>query len=96
MAIALMAGNHVPVQVLCDVAEARKVDLVRIQELPEGGFSCKYYIHEPCALGRREVRHFFNVPFEYHPAKARVGLIVDQNDAAKPVLPEQVPARRIA
>jgi hypothetical protein len=36
------------------------------------------------------------VPFEDHAAKARIGLIVDQDDAAKPVLPEQVPTRRIA
>jgi len=36
------------------------------------------------------------VPFEDDPAKARVLWVVDQNDAAKPVLPEQVPTRRIA
>ena len=96
MAIVLMTRNHVPVQVLCDVAEARKVDLMRIQDLPERGLSCEYRIHESRALGRRKVGHLFHVPFEDHAAEARIGLIVDQDDAAKPVLPEQVPTRRIA
>ena len=96
MAIALMAGNHVPVQVLREVAEARQVDLVRIQELPEGGLGCEYRIHEPHALGRLKVGHLFHVPLEDHAAEARVGLIVDQDDAAKPVLPEQDPTWRIA
>ena len=96
MAIALLAGNHVPVQVLREIAEARKVDLVRIQELPEGGLGREYRIHEPFALGRLKVGHLFHVPFEDHPTKARVVRIVDQDDAAKPVLPEQVPTRRIA
>lgn len=96
MAIGLLAGNHVPVQVLRDVAEARKVDLVRIQDLPESGLRCKYRIHEPCALGRLKVGHLLHVPFEDHPAKARVVRVADQDNAAKPVLPEQVPTRRIA
>jgi len=96
MAIGLMTRNHVPVQVLRDVAEARKVDLVRIQDLPECGLSREYRIHEPRALGRHKVGHLLHVPSEDHAAEARVGLIVDQDDAAKPVLPEQVPTRRIA
>jgi len=96
MAIALMTRNHVPVQVLRNVAEASKIDLVGIQELPEGGLSSEYHIHEPCALGSLKVGHLLYVPFEDHPAKARVVRIVDQGDAAKPVLPEQVPTWRIA
>ena len=96
MAIALMARNHMPVQVRRRVAEARKVDLVRIQELAERGFSCKYRIHEAHALGRLKVGHLLHVPFEDHPAIARVVQIVDQDDSAKTVLPEQVPTRRIA
>ena len=96
MAIALMARNHMPVQVRRRVAKARKVDLVRIQKFAERGLSCKYRIHEPYALGRLKVGHLLHVPFEDHPAKARVVRIVDQDNAAKPVLPEQVPTRRIA
>src|SRR3979490_1398658 len=34
MAIAPMARNHVPMQMLRDVSEARKADLVRTQKLP--------------------------------------------------------------
>jgi hypothetical protein len=36
------------------------------------------------------------VPFEHHPAEARIIGIVDQHDTAKPVPPEQIPAWRIA
>src|SRR5882762_1579197 len=96
MAVALMARNHVPVQMGRDVAEARKVDFVRIEERAEHGLSSEDRIHEPCALGRLKVGHLLHVPLEDHPAKAGIIRIVDQHNAAEPVTPEQIPAGEIA
>ena len=96
MAIALMARNHVPVQVSREVAEARKVDLVRIEERAERLLRCEDRLHEPCALGRLEVGHLLYVPFQDHPAKPGIVRIVDQHNAAEPVAPEQIPAGGIA
>jgi hypothetical protein len=96
MAIELMARNHVPVQMGRDVAQARKVDFVRIEESAERGFGCEYRIHEPCAFGRLKVGHLLHVPLEDHPAKAGIIRIVDEHNAAEPVAPEQIPARGIA
>jgi len=88
MAIALMARNHVPVQVGRDVAETRKVDLVRIEELAEHLLGCEDRLHEPCAFGRLKVGHLLHVPLEDYPAKAGIIRIVDQHNAAEPVAPE--------
>ena len=96
MAIALVARNHVPVQVARDVAEARKVDLVRIEELAEHRLGREHRVHEPRALGRLKVGHLLHVPLEDHPAKAGIIRIVDQHNAAKSVAPEQIPARGVA
>jgi len=96
MAIALVARNHVPVQVARDVAEARKVDFFRIKELAERGLGCEHGVHEPGALGRLEVGHLLHVPPEDYPAKAGIIRIVDQHNAAKSVAPEQIPARGVA
>src|SRR5467141_2676004 len=91
MAIALMARNHVPVQVSRDVAEARKVDFVRIEERAQYRLRCEDRLHEPCALGRLEIGHLLYVPLKDHPAKAGIIRIVDQHNAAEPVAPEQIP-----
>jgi len=96
MTIALMARNHVPVQMGRDVAEARKVNLVRIEQRAEHGLGCEDRIHEPCAFGWLKVGHLLHVPLEDHPAKAGIIRIVDQHHAAEPVASEQIPAGGIA
>src|SRR5712691_9359 len=96
MAIVPAARDHVPVQMLRDVAEAREVDLVGLKDLAERRLGGEYGIHQSRALGGCEIGHFLYVPFEDHPAEARIIGIVDQHDTAKPNPPEQIPARRIA
>src|SRR5437867_12570560 len=96
MAIVLASRDHVPVKMMRKVAEAREVDLVGPKELAERRLGREYGIHQSRALRPCEIGHFLYVPFKDHPAEARVIGIVNQDNAAKPVPPEQIPARRIA
>jgi hypothetical protein len=96
MTIALIAWNHVPVQMSRDVSEARKVDLVRIEERAERCFRCEDRLHELCTLGRLKVGHLLDVSLEDDPAKSGIVRIVDQHNATEPVTPEQIPAGGIA
>ena len=96
MAIVPAARDHVPMQMLREVAEAREVDLIGSKDLAERRLGREYGIHQSRALRRCEIGHFLYVPFEDHPTEARIIGIVDQHDTAKPVPPEQISARRIA
>jgi hypothetical protein len=93
VAIVLAARNHVPVQVLRNVAEACEVDFVRAEESAQRRLGREHRVHQPHALVGCEVGHFLYVPLQDHPAETRVIEIVDENDAAELVAPEQVPSR---
>ena len=93
VAIVLVARNHVPVQVLRDVAEACEVDFVGAEKIAQRGLGGEHRVHEPHALVRCEVGHFLYVPLQDYPAEAGVIGIVDENDATELVAPEQVPSR---
>ena len=93
MAIVLVTRNHVPVQMLRGVAEASEVDLVRAEQIAQHPLGREHRLHQADALGGWEVGHFLYVPLQDHPAEAGIIGIVDENDAAELVAPEQVPSR---
>ncbi len=96
MRVVAIARDHVPVQVRDGVAQARQVDLVRRKDFAQRGFSREYRVHQSGALGGGQIGHFAYVSRQDHPAEAGIGRVVDQDDAAEPILPQHGFGRTVA
>src|SRR5581483_10458363 len=96
MAVVGEARDHVPVQVLRHVAQAREVHLVGTQQLAQRGLGREHRVHEARALVLLEIGHFLDVALQDHAAESRIVRVSHADDAAEAVPPEDLAAVRSA
>ncbi len=95
VAVVVPARNHVPVQVGHDIAEARKIDLVRPQEVAHDGFGGIYNIEQAVTIGNGQIGHLAHMRLPDDAAesrKRRCFRAADTHNAAAPILPENLAA----
>jgi len=88
MTVAPVARNDVPVQVRNLVAEAGKIDLVRVKQLPHRGFAREHDSHQPLALFRVKFGHLTRMLIEDDAAEPRIVVRMNTHNAAKIVAPQ--------
>jgi hypothetical protein len=92
MRISAKAWNDVPVQVRNGIAQAREIDLVRMQAPAQRVLHLAYDAHEMRALSSREIRHFRDVRVPHRTAITRIIRLIHENYATPRVAPHQLAA----
>src|SRR5690606_35605840 len=72
------------------VAEAGEIDLGRIQQCAQRGLGGHHDLEQMGAVGARQVGHFGHVFAPDHAAEARVSGVIDADDPAAVVFPDDV------
>src|SRR5690242_15595116 len=88
MRIVDVARNDVPVEMGHDVAEAREIDLVRLQLLTQHRLYREHYVHEMRTLRFGKIGHFLHVCAPDHAAEPGIARLLDIDDAQPRVLPQ--------
>lgn len=83
-----------PVDVGSDVAKAGKVNLVRVDQVPQRRFDAENDAHHRLPVSHRKIGHFTFVAVEDDAAKPRVVAVVNQNYATQRAIPDRCAARR--
>jgi len=84
-----VARDDMPMQVRGEIAQAGKIDLVRIHCLAYRCFDSKYSRHQVCSLGDGQVGHFLDMLPPDHPAETGIIGIFNHDHPAVCILPEQ-------
>lgn len=84
--------DHMPMQMGRHVTEGGKIDFVGLHRFSERFFRREYDGHEMRAIPLGQIRHLAHVVFPDHAAEPAIIGIVDENDSAAFVLPQQFAA----
>jgi hypothetical protein len=96
MRVVAESWYDMPVQVGRHVAQAGKIDLVRLHQFSNRRFNREYNPDEVRAVAFRKIGHFPDMSVPDHPAKPRIIRFVHSHDATPFVAPEQLASDAIA
>ena len=85
-----------PMQMRHCIAQAGKIDFVRLYYQPYRGFDSEYRSHELQAFRGSKIRHFLDMTVQDDAAEARIVRVIDPYHAVKVGLPQNLAARLVA
>ena len=85
-----------PMQMRHCIAQAGKIDFVRLYYQPYRGFDSEYRSHELQAFRGSKIRHFLDMTVQDHTAETAILRVVYQYHTTKIILPKQFTARCVA
>lgn len=96
MRVLAEARYHVPMQMGREIAEGRQIDLLRAHYFPQDSFHRKNDAHEICPGVLGQIGHLLDVVGPDDAAKTAVARLVDVDDAAAGIAPNEFAAIVIA
>lgn len=92
MRVALVARNHMPVQVRRHISEAREVDFVRFKHAAQRLLNGQHHAHAVPPVGFRQIGHFPDMFIPDHAAEAGIVRVGYQHDPAPFIAPQDFAA----